>query len=296
MHILICNERFLFRFGLDRALIILGKGLKESGHTISIMANKYDRNVLEMFASYIIDVPEAKNDYLNSNEFTETWINNKWNTFFINSDMPDVVIIGGWPFFSSIPFFKNLGIPVIFLDCGAVPLKGYTNGVLITQKKLREMRKKYLKDATFIIAISDFIATTQSKPDTDNKIPVCKILLGADHLDMKIWQMKNADKKSTIIDSFNAIKNEGNQCILNLGRWEPNCYKNSEAIFEIMRKINAKLPNSVLFVLNDPTTIQIPQDLQNFIYPLGFPDDAELAYLMKNVDLGISTSAYFVQG
>jgi len=287
-----CNERFLFRFGLDRALIILGKGLKESGHTISIMANNYERNVLETFASTIINVPESKNDYLNSNEFTEQWINNNWNTFFNDSNKPDIVVIGGWPFFSSIPIFKKWGIPVVFLDCGAVPLEGYTGGFLITQKKLRELRKTYLKDATSIIAISDFIATTQSKADTDNKIPVYKILLGADHLDLKIWQMHNSYKKSTIINSFATIKNEGRHCILNLGRWEPNCYKNSETIFEIMRRIKTKSPDSVLFILNDPSTIQIPQDLQNFIYPIGYPDDAELAYLMKNMDLGISTSLW----
>jgi len=292
MHILICNERFLFRFGLDRALIILGKGLKESGHTISIMANKYDRNVLETFATKIIDIPEAQNNYLNSNELTEQWINSRWNSFFNESNKPDIVIIGGWPFFSTIPFFKKMEIPVIFLDCGAVPLEGYTNGVLVTQQKLREMRKKYLKDASSIIAISDFIATTQSKVDTDNQIPVNKILLGADHLDMKIWKMRSSNNKSRIIDSFNAIKNEGKHCILNLGRWEPNCYKNSESVFDIMRKIKEKLPNTVLFVLNDPSTIQIPPDLQNFISPLGFPDDTELAYLMKNVDLGISTSLW----
>ena len=107
MHILICNERFLFRFGLDRALIILGKGLKESGHTITIMANNYDRKVLQTFASNIIKVPETKNDYLNSNEFTEMWINNQWNTFFNNSNKPDIVVIGGWPFFHPSKFLKN---------------------------------------------------------------------------------------------------------------------------------------------------------------------------------------------
>jgi len=292
MHILICNERFLFRFGLDRALIILGKGLKESGHTLSIMAINHERNVLETFASRIIDVPEAKNDYLNSNEFTEKWIKNNWNSYFNDSNKPDVVVIGGWPFFSSIPVFKQMGIPVVFFDCGAVPLDGYANGFLITQKKLRALRKEYLSDATSIIAISDFIASTQSKIDSDNKIPVYKILLGADHLDMKIWGKKHLEKKSPVINFFNAIKNEGKNCVLNLGRWEPNCYKNSEAIFDVMRKINAKLPNSVAFVLTDPTTIFIPSDLQNHIYPIGFPDDAELAYLMKNMDLGISTSRW----
>lgn len=292
MHILFCNERFLFRFGLDRVLIIFGKGLKESGHTISIMANIYDRDVLETVASTIIDIPEVKNDYLNSNELTETWIKNNWNKIFNDLNKPDVIVVGGWPFFSSISFFKKMGIPVIFLDCGAVPLEGYTNGMLVIQKKLRDMRRKYLRDATSIIAISDFIATTQSKTDTDTTIPISTILLGADHLDMKIWGIKDLDVNSPIICSFNKIKKAGKQCILNLGRWEPNCYKNSEAIFDIMRKIHLNKPDSILFVLAPPSTIQVPPDLQNCIYPIGFPNDAELGYLMKYSDLGISTSLW----
>jgi len=292
MHILICNERFLFRFGLDRALIILGKGLKELGHTVSIIANNYDRHVLESFATTIIDIPKTNNDYLNSNESTEKWLNKKWDAFFNDTNKPDIVLIGGWPFFSSIQVFRKYRIPVIFFDCGAVPLAGYTDGFLITQKKLQELRKKYLQQATAIIAISEFIAATQSKVDTNNQIPVFTILLGADHLDLKIWQKNTLYTKDTIIDFFNLIKNQGKRCILNLGRWEPNCYKNSEAIFDIMRKIKTNYPNSCLFVLSDPTNIQLPQDLQPFIYPIGFPDDTELTYLMKNVDLGISTSLW----
>ncbi len=154
------------------------------------------------------------------------------------------------------------------------------------------MRKQYLIDSTSIIAISDFIATTQSKIDTENKVPVHKILLGADHLDMNVWKMNNSNKNSSIIISFNAKKKEGKYCIFNLGRWEPNCYKNSEAIFDIMRKIKTKLPDSILFVLEDSSSIQIPDDLKKFIYPIGFPDDAELNYLMENADLGISTSLW----
>jgi glycosyltransferase involved in cell wall biosynthesis len=292
MHILICNERFLFRFGLDRALIILGNGLKELGHTISIIANKYDRHVLEAFATTIIDIPETDYDYLNSNESTEKWLNKNWDVFFSDSNKPDIVLIGGWPFFSSIQVFQKYRIPVIFFDCGAVPLTGYTNGFLILQKKLQELRKKYLQQVTAIIAISDFIATSQSKVDSNNQIPVFTILLGADHLDLKIWQKNAMHKKNSMITFFDSIKNKGKLCILNLGRWEPNCYKNSEAIFEIMRKIKTNYPNSGLFVLCDPPTIQIPQDLQNFVYPIGFPDDTELTYLMNNMDLGISTSLW----
>ncbi len=292
MHILICNERFLFRFGLDRALIMLGKGLKESGHTLSIMANTYDRDVLGTFASLIIDVPVTEDDYLYSNEFTKDWLNRSWNTLFNGSDTPDVVVIGGWPFISAIPFFTKMGIPVVFFDGGAVPLEGYSNGSLIVQKKLRELRKKYLKDAAAVIAISDFIARTQSNADTDTAIPVYKILLGADHLNLESREKITSYKKSAIINSFDAIKNEGRRCILNLGRWEPGCYKNSEAIFDILRKIIIKSPRSTLFILDDSSRIRIPDDVKRYVCPVGFPDDEELLYLMKNADLGISTSLW----
>ena len=57
MNILICNERFLFRFGADRVLILLGKGLKDLGHTVSIMGNRYDPEVVKAFASERIDIP-----------------------------------------------------------------------------------------------------------------------------------------------------------------------------------------------------------------------------------------------
>jgi glycosyltransferase involved in cell wall biosynthesis len=292
MHILICNERFLFRFGLDRSLIILGKGLAALGHSVSIMANKYDREVLETFTRKIIDVPETNCDYLNSNELTEKWLKNTWGNLFDNDNKPDIILSGGWPFFSSIPFFRGLGIPVVFFDCGAVPLKGYTDGFLITQKKLREQRQRYLADVTAIIAISDFIANTQSRIDIEYERPVKTIHLGADHLEMNIWQDSCDSPKNSCAKKFDLVKKTGKHCILNLGRWEPGCYKNSEAIFEIFRRIKKEVPDCIIVVLDTPSAIQTPPDLADSVYPIGFPTDDELKYLMVNADLGISTSLW----
>jgi len=292
MHILICNERFLFRFGLDRTLILFGRGLKSAGHRISIMANKYDGDVLREFASDVIEVPMPRTDHLNSNEFTENWLNDTWDRHFTEANKPDIVLIGGWPFFTSISLFRRKGIPVVFLDCGAVPLMGYTGGALITQKKLRELRQHFLPEATAIIAISQFIADSQSIADTQSKIPVFTNLLGADHMDMNIWQEHNEHKTEDIIKKVVAIKQEGKYCILNLGRWEPHCYKNSESIFDILRAVRRKIPHCVLLVLGKPSEIQIPNDLSDIICPIGFPTDAELKYLMNNADLGVSTSLW----
>ncbi len=184
------------------------------------------------------------------------WLRNSWNIVFGGSGKPDIVIVGGWPFFSSIPLFHKNGIPVVFLDCGAVPLTGYTNGSLTTQKKLQDLRKKFLPYTSAIVAISDFIATSQSKPDTNNQLPVITILLGADHLNFNIWQSGNSYNQEILDTLLKSIKDQGKKCILNLGRWEPNCYKNSEAIFNIMRRIITKNPDSVLLYLPIPQILK----------------------------------------
>lgn len=294
MHILICNERFLFRFGVDRVLIILGKGLKDLGHTVSIMANKYDKNVVESFASQIIEVPTA-DDYLNSNEYTAKWLEQNWSRHFNPDNKPDVVLLGGWPFFSAINFFKKAGIKTVFMDCGAVPLEGFSGGGKIVQEKLRRLRKQFLPELSLIIGISEFIVSSQSKIDTENKVPAKKILLGADHMEMTVWDSNdlNLSKSSgNKADLLKPLKSQGEKIILNLGRWEPDCYKNSDASFDVMRQILKSFPNCVLLILANPDDIEIPHDLKKSILPIGFPDDKELQAIMNQADLGISLSLW----
>ena len=40
MHLIICNERLLFRFGVDRVLLLLAQGLKASGWHITFVAQR----------------------------------------------------------------------------------------------------------------------------------------------------------------------------------------------------------------------------------------------------------------
>ena len=187
MKILICNERFLFRFGVDRVLLILAKGLTEHGHTVTLMGNRFDHAVARQFSARVIEAPAGADDYLNLNEFTQAWLAETWLRHFNEETSPDIVLVGGWPFFKSMPYFRKKGARVVFLDCGAVPLEGYTGGALLAQQKVRELRKQYLTSATCITAISDFIAKSQSKVDSQGAVPVRTVLLGADHMEMTVW-------------------------------------------------------------------------------------------------------------
>jgi glycosyltransferase involved in cell wall biosynthesis len=294
MHILICHERFLFRFGADRVLILLGSGLKQNGHTVSIMANRYDTEIVKRFADRVIDVPETAGRYLHLNEDVAQWLVNNWHALFDPDTRPDVIIVGGWPFFAAIPFFRKVCPNVVFVDFGAVPLEGYSDGMLVTQEKVRQLRKTFLKHATQIVAISKFILHSQSVNDAGPNVPATAILLGADHIDSAVWASANltgATRKHEALAVVNALRASDKKLVLVLGRWEPGCYKNSEAAMPFLRELRNRIPNAVALIL-EMAPIETPDDLKDAIYAIGFPDDAELSEIMQRVDLGVSLSLW----
>jgi glycosyltransferase involved in cell wall biosynthesis len=294
MNILICNERFLFRFGVDRVLIILGKGLKDLGHNISIMGNQFDLEIVETLSSKIIKVP-SQGEYIDQNEHVLDWLQSTWSQYFNDKDAPDIVLIGGWPFILAIPFFREKGCKVVFSDHGTVPIEGYSGYHLMVLNKLKQLRTDNLKFCHMIVGVSKFIIESQSYLDSDKNAKICYILNGADHLEMKIWSTNKINLKSISkysSETIDKLEKEGRKKILCLGRWEPGCYKNSEAAFDIMPKILDKFPGCSLLILADPSGLSIPQSLQKSIIPIGFPDDEELAQIMRNADLGISVSLW----
>ncbi|GJD23290.1 hypothetical protein RIVM261_082460 [Rivularia sp. IAM M-261] len=295
MRILICNERFLFRFGLDRVLIMVGKGMAERGHDVYLMGCRYDEHIVKQFSKNFISVPSPTVDYANYNEFTLQWLQQQWGNFFNKTEQPDVIIVGGWPFFQAIEFFSQVCPNTIFIDAGAVPLDGFDGHALFIQQKLRSLRQQYLSIATGILPISNFIAKSQSIPDRGSSDGVKTILLGANHMELSLWQSQMVGQGKNHGKSLSKVKklqNAGKTCILNLGRWEAGCYKNSEACFDIMLKLVQKHPEVVLLVLSDEQGIDIPKNLQEYVKPIGFPDDGELQEIMRSVKLGISVSLW----
>ncbi|PLZ17204.1 glycosyl transferase group 1 [Fischerella thermalis WC341] len=293
MKVLICNERFLFRFGLDRVLMLIGKGMVERGNDVYMMGYWWDEPIVSQIAKKFIPVPPPTDDYANANESTTKWLENQWHNLFSESEKPDLVIIGGWPFFQALEFFSQVCQTVIFIDAGAVPLDGFVGHPLLIQQKLRNFRQRYLPKATAILPISDFIAKSQTIVDRGNSDGIHTVLLGADHMELSLWQAHMVSQSSgTNFSTLTALKETGRTYILNLGRWEPGCYKNSEACFEVIRELVQRHPQVTLLVLANPSDIKIPEDLKEYIKPIGFPDDAELQEIMKNVALGISVSLW----
>jgi glycosyltransferase involved in cell wall biosynthesis len=294
MNILICHERFIFRFGADRALILLGKGLSDLGHKVTFMGNRFDRETIEPFAAEVITSP-VESSSLTANESTSDWLQTEWNHIFQAGNVPDVVFVGGWPYVSAISFFRTVCRQVIYVDCGVVPNDGYPKKLVRTLEKLRALRKQHLPDASFITTNSHFTAESQSRPDSQGKVPIQPILLGADHFDSPKWQP--AQFKTGVLnrwtpDVIHSLKLQGKKILLALGRWEPGCYKNSDAALEVLEGLISAHPECILLILEQASNVQIPDHLQDRILPIGFPDDQELFEIMKQVDLGLSPSLW----
>jgi hypothetical protein len=131
MNVLICNERLLFRFGLDRVLLLLAEGLKARGHQVTLMANHLDADVIRRVADGPAHLaPTEGVAYIDLDAFTAGWLHENWDSIFGQKGEPDLVLVGGWPFYSSIETFVEHGLPTVYVDCGAVPLDGFEEGAL----------------------------------------------------------------------------------------------------------------------------------------------------------------------
>jgi glycosyltransferase involved in cell wall biosynthesis len=311
MKVLICNERFLFRFGLDRVLILLAKGLADRGHGIYMMSTQWDEAVVGPLAQRFIAVP-SPDDYSQFNQSVADWLRREWDNLFTPSTRPDVVLVGGWPFFAAIEVFAEVCPAVVFVEPGAVPLDGFEGGSLTIQKILRDQRSQYLPKATAVYPISQFLADSQTIIDGVAPDRIKTILLGADHMEQVLWQnqlLKSAPKQPlhqqathwlqrlrgkgrTPREIVNQLLAKKKRLLLNLGRWEPNCYKNSESCIDLVRRLKADHEDLVVIALADPDKWLVPEDVQPNLVAIGFPDDSELQAIMQKVLLGISVSQW----
>lgn len=295
MHVLLAHERFLFRFGVDRVLMLYGIGLKKLGWKISILANRVDRDVLETFADKIVLAPES-HEFKNNNEFALKWLQTHWEAHFGDErERPDVVVVGGWPFLKCIPLWKEHGIRVVFSDHGVVPLTGYQGYQLEILQKLKTLRQQNMPHCDAVIAVSDFILESQSRADAGDRVECIRIYNGADHMHLDLWRdgaVGGVNESRTSVARIRQLKEQSRKFILNLGRWEDNNYKNSSALYEIIPEIIKHAPNGIVGILGTAEQINIPSTLQGHLVPLGFPSDEELQELMREADMGLSVSLW----
>ena len=288
MRIAICNERFLPRFGVDRFLVLLAQRLVQSGHEVSFACLRCDRSMLEPISSRITETSSPPG--LSMLGFEQAALNALVHSWEAN--LPDAVVIGGWPFFKTAAQARNLGTKSIFIDAGAVAQNGFSDPALNIQLELRRIRQLALPFIDRVLPISQFIRETQSEPDRGRSAGVRTVLLGADHMERGVFGGDDAALGHGKLEKIQELANAGRKLILLLGRFEATGYKNSAAAFELLRKIRDQEPSAHLLILDAGFDCKIPSDLAGHVECLGAPADDSLRQIMSHCVAGVSMSTW----
>lgn len=293
MRILICNERFLFRFGVDRVLLLYANNWRSKGHEVILMGNKMDSAVVDKCSDRFIEIPSCQ-DYYNSNEFVADYLKKNWDLWFDTDDAPDIALVAGWPFYMSLGFLREKCGCCILHDYGGVPSEGMSEGAIMIQEKLKTLKKENSQFVNKIIAISSFVEETQSKVDVIGNVKTSHVLLGVDHLDFDLWTSQDLNKEqSNIVDTIKKYKNDGYKLIFQPGRWEKNNYKNSYASIDVARFLRSKdIKFKILVLSNEDSLSDIPEDVKDSYCCLGFLDDNDMKKVMMLSDAGFSPTLW----
>ena len=278
----ICNERFLSTFGVDRILLLAARHFEAMGAGIEFSCLRFAPDLLAAYTGKISTITLRPGSSMQEIErqalsgLLERWMEHK----------PDVLLIGGWPYFEAAARAQAFGIASIFIDAGAVPHDGMSPQMISVQQEVRRLRRLYLPDIGQVLPISDFIRTTQTIPDRHRSDNVQTVLLGSDHLEAQQTLIQGENRSLSL---FVAETERSIPSLLVLGRYEPEGYKNSTAAVEVVHMLRDRLRRRIkLFVLGT----QVPNSLGSDVVALGFPSDAELKEIMRRCDLGLSMSLW----
>lgn len=293
MRVLICNERLLARFGVDRLLLMLARGLILAGHKVGLAALRLERDaVAAITPHHLVAEISGFNGIETAEDAAAAWLEANWDRL-CGGASPDVVVSGGWPFFCAATVAARLGARSVFIDAGAVPQDGMAALGLDMQRDLRRVRALTLSGFTAVLPISRFIRHSQTIPDRGHAGGVHTVLLGADHLDAPLFELPpDGHAEYALQRRLDALAAAGAQFLLALGRFEGTGYKDSAAAFTVLRRVRRLVPSAMLLVLEREGALPVPPDLTDAVIPLGFIPDGMLVACMRRAVLGIGTSRW----
>ena len=293
MRILLCNERFLFRFGVDRCLLMLGGIWKAEGHEVIMMGNRLDPAAVDKCSSRFISVPEAP-EYLRGNDFTLDFLRTHWDEWFTPDTAPDLALVAGWPFYRCIGFLREKCGCAIFQDYGAVPTEGMAEGPKTVQRELRRLRRENLPLASRVVAISRFLQETQSIPDAAGHTPSSVVYCGIDHIAGRLWSGNELNlAENDVLRQIRELKDSGVRILFQPGRWESGNYKNSPATAAISERLSREgIPHRILVLSDREGLTGLDSGTANNYFCLGFVDDETMKAAMELSDVGVSPTLW----
>ena len=299
-HVLICNERILFRYGVDRILVELAKKFIAEGWRVTFCCLRSDAALISSIDAQVLtpDLPDGLDLYAVESGCA-AFLDAQWEA--IEAQAPvSLIVSGGWPFFCTSFVGDKRGIPSIFIDAGAVPHDGLDENAAAPQRAVRRLRAEALPHFDRVLPISRFICESQTIPDRGSDKGVTVVPLGVDHfaaLGDASSSLPDADEQR-LISTLSDMAARGARLILNLGRFEPIGYKNSLAAFALLRELQSRARrenrafDARLLLLADEEEASPPADLADLVVCLGKVSDAALAKIMGLSDAGFSPSLW----
>lgn len=285
MRILICHERFIGRYGADRVLLILARAFRAAGAHVTLMGVRFDDAAVADAADAIVRSPsDVAAPELEAR--TAHWLERAVGVGARGDRYYDVVIVGGWPYFSSIPWFRVIGSRVLFIDCGVVPEAGYPEATVRLLRQLTRVRRQFLPACTHVAANSLFTLRSQSVPDAGPHVSCDAVLNGVDHL--PAVTPGGVRPPAPLV----ALEAAGRPAVLLLGRFEAVGYKDSASAFPVLSAVCAVDPRVALLVLEPDDRLSVPAALRSHVFGIGYPSDAELVEVMRRCALGWSVSKW----
>ncbi|WP_424363021.1 glycosyltransferase family 4 protein [Methylocystis parvus] len=298
-HILICNERIIFRYGVDRILIEMARTLVAEGWSVTFVCLRCEQDVVHAITPHIRIVENTGGGDLYQVEADcARFLDENWKD--IEGERPiDAIVCGGWPFFHVSALGERRGVPTVFIDAGSVPHDGLNGPAMAAQRAVRRMRALSLPRFDCVLPISDFIKESQTIPDRGSSAGVHVVRLGVDHLTAKVFAANEhlSREEDFQIRRLERLVARKTALILNLGRFEAEGYKNSPASFLLLRELLRRARDAdggdyCLLLLGHADEIDVPQDLRSHVICLGAPSDDALNRVMALAHVGFSPSLW----
>lgn len=297
-HIVICNERIVFRYGVDRILLELARMLISEGWRITFVCLRCETDVVCAISPHLHVIEDVGGNLFDVEATCARYLEENWDAIEGEASV-DAVVCGGFPFFHIAAFGQRRGVPTIFIDAGAVPHDGMSENQIAVQKAVRRLRVLALPHFDRVLPISEFIKEAQTIPDRGSAAGVVVVPLGVDHLAARVFSASGAisQEERLQIERLERLLARNTALILNLGRFEAEGYKNSGGSFRLLRELLRRASDAdggdiQLLLLGKAQEIEVPLDLQNHVICLGFPSDEALTRVMMLVHAGFSPSLW----
>ncbi len=283
MRILVCNEKYSCRYGLERVLLVLGSYWKKSGHEVILMGSQFEETTVQ--TAYRRIVMPMWSDEKTTGEEVLKYLENHWNQWFRPSTSPDAVLVAGWSYLRSIPFLKDRTGAVVFYDYGLFA-KESRSGNRRFQIYLRKMRDSQLKMTDCVIASSHYLEETQSRRDAGKQIPVCQAFPGLDGICLKNGRSQGSEE---LIHWIQDWKKQGEIILFQTGEWDETHIRESYAGVEVIRflKKSGERVHSIVMARKQDLK-NLPEDVVQDYVPVEGVDDTTLKYVIGLTDIGFS--------